>query len=303
MAIERDNSIGAQTRTSVEIAIVQQGESDLPSRAIATTLGGLGYQITKVSESSSIVICFKIDDVITYLTKGKSVLHLTGAGRSSEVCASALRDPEWSTRYRHVKWRVPNLVEMLSALHHLVSQVQGNFPRAVPGVLDLGLPEELKKSQLRDKRILILDDTEANRNSAAWQFGDTNVVEVFSSYRTAVEALRQNRYDLVLLDLLMQPESFMLSDTAYAKVAGSEFSAGSIVALVASLSPATQVTVVTDASHHDHPATALLDYLWNQPITFANGSSLTFRQAATVGMPDSPLTIKDWDRSICLKSE
>jgi CheY-like chemotaxis protein len=213
--------------------------------------------------------------------------------REQHKIEAALKDPEMSSRYRFMDINEHGgVLKVLSYLDQFSQSIA--VPEIKVTAADLGLPDGLQKSTLERKRILVLDDTEINRAAAQYQFGEKNQVDIFSTYKAAAEALRHSQYDYVLLDLLMEPESFMLSDSAFARVAGSEFAAGSIVALVAATKPNTHVIVASDASHHDHPATALLDYLWNSRIVMENGSSLIFRQASTVKNTLGGMYVKDW---------
>jgi CheY-like chemotaxis protein len=172
----------------------------------------------------------------------------------------------------------------------------------------LDLDSLLVRSSLRGLNILVVDNNELNRASALFQFSEGNQLSVCETYKEAVDLLRSRTFDVALLDLLMPPESFTLSDTAFEKVIGSEFPAGIFIALVAARAGVKNIRIITDASHHDHPATALIDYIsWGTEIPCGNASRITFEKARTVQIPRSTDkvndSVKDWasileDRSL-----
>lgn len=305
---DEDAALPAESATeqSEEMQISQKlyfplkEEEDGPhTRAIAMVLSTLfKLEFVESKEEAQIVLTSQVDESLRYLDEGYAVIHLTSKNPTmgfSPPAEGAIRHPEFSKRYRtaDILQFIPGMVRALADFKQLTEA-----PAAAPSAAELGLPESLPVSQIENKKILVLDDSALNRSSAQFQFGAANELEVVETYQAAAHALQQQSYDIVALDLLMPPESFTLSQQAYARVAGTEFPAGGIMSLIAANSGSTYVVVITDASHHDHPATALLDFLWDRPLQFVNGSTLVFKQAGVRRIEESGEYVKDWAASL-----
>ena len=137
-------------------------------------------------------------------------------------------------------------------------------------------------------RILVIDDTQAHISAALQTLSEGNELTTCSSYDEATELLEEkfdkteldkkykqyesegikNPYekamketvlpywDAVLCDLLMPASGEQCRNH---ELVGQEMPVGWSLALVAAEGGAKYVAVVTDKSHHDHPASALLD--------------------------------------------
>src|SRR3989344_159126 len=124
-------------------------------------------------------------------------------------------------------------------------------------------------------KILVIDDTEMNRKSAEMAFLDHELT-VVDSYDAAVEVLEKNNYDVVLSDLLMPASHNMLGPEGM-KYAGELMPVGFALALFAARQGTKYVAVVTATSHHDHPASAMLDLLDSSTPAFViNGAVVGF---------------------------
>lgn len=119
-------------------------------------------------------------------------------------------------------------------------------------------------------RILVIDDNPLHQESARQTLGDHDLT-VASTYDEAHRLIygetdctgeRQKPpeqiFDVVLSDLLM-PASGMAIGEEGKKYIGQEMPVGFALSLMAALSGAKYVAVVTDTDHHDHPASAMLD--------------------------------------------
>jgi len=267
------------------------------ARTYGVVLPLRGFAIAPTPSEADVVVTDTVQIAQTMLAAGHRVIHLASEKVRSgfeRPSAGLMSHPEFGPRYRCVD--PLHLVALYGALSEIEGPVSEQAPEAGTS-LDLG--SILTKSTLRGLHILVVDNHELNRASAAYQFGDGNELSVCETYKEGVELLRSRPFDVALLDLLMPPESFTLSGAAFEKVVGSEFPAGIFAALVAARAGVREVRIITDASHHDHPATALIDFIaWGTEIPCGAASRITFEKARTVQIPRSTGrindSVKDW---------
>lgn len=141
-------------------------------------------------------------------------------------------------------------------------------------------------------RILVVDDKLGHRNAAREQLGQNNDLTVLGSYIDALSLLRQAKpFDLVLTDLLMPSEGYLLGDQAMRAELGRPIAAGTFIALAALRAGVPEVVIVTDGNHHAHPSVAALELV-------AMGTVLTApSKLSAVNASLAPDGRKDWTAS------
>ena len=113
-------------------------------------------------------------------------------------------------------------------------------------------------------KILVIDDNSDHRAAAEAQLKDHNLT-VVGTYDEGVELVNpmmgdsKCEFDVVLTDLLMPASKESQGDKGEQFI-GQEMPVGIFLALMAAANGAKYVAVSTDANHHDHPASACLDY-------------------------------------------
>jgi CheY-like chemotaxis protein len=126
-------------------------------------------------------------------------------------------------------------------------------------------------------RILVVDDNTGHLQTARDQFPDDEITEL-DSYEQAIKALElvegKPYFDLALFDLLMPAERYALGNRSM-KFFGHEMPVGLVLVLLAALAGVPQVICITDASHHDHPMSAILDFI--RPAYWKEGGQHYFR--------------------------
>ncbi len=139
--------------------------------------------------------------------------------------------------------------------------------------------------------ILLVDDSFAHRNAGKEQLSDIHNVTAVSDYTEAVRIVRaeEEMFDVALLDLLMPAEATMLG-TRGLEFLGETIPVGFPLAIKMAMCGVPQIIVATDISHHNHPASAILDWLWWRKYPIKINDS-------TVRFIHSPLIedrVKDW---------
>lgn len=288
------NNMQEQHMSLASIRVNFQLTSETIQKTYSTVFGQLGVcgAVLESPATANVIVTDDVNRATAFLKDGYTVLQLTGSvfGKGADALE---QNPAYAGRFFLVEGM--QLVSVLSVLQRIAA----SLPEATP-VQEGLLPEvvtALPQSSRYGQAVLLVDDSFINRQAAEWQFENNSVLGV-ASYKAAVDAISKTHFDLVLLDLLMPPESFMLSEQAFDKVSGSEFPAGIFVALLAAAHGAKEIYVVTDASHHDHPAVALLDYLWKEQLQVGAQSTIRFVQAQTVQGPNPGSCMKDWVKSI-----
>lgn len=146
-------------------------------------------------------------------------------------------------------------------------------------------------------KILVIDDGPLHQESARQTLKGHELV-IAQTYDEAHRLLngdgdvRRQSFDAVLSDLLM-PASARAMAKEGLKYIGQEMPVGFAFTLVAALNGAKYVAVVTDTSHHDHPASAMLDAFESRCPHKYNSSGTPPRfviNGAKVGYYHSPMT-------------
>ncbi|MBI2410936.1 MAG: hypothetical protein HYV32_03555 [Candidatus Kerfeldbacteria bacterium] len=107
-------------------------------------------------------------------------------------------------------------------------------------------------------KILIMDDNPLHRAAAQAQLNDHELT-VVSTYDDAQALIgKKHDFDVVLVDLLMPPSKKNLNSQGK-RFTRKEMPVGIFLALLAARFGAKYVAVVTDAGHHDHPASTCFD--------------------------------------------
>jgi CheY-like chemotaxis protein len=105
-------------------------------------------------------------------------------------------------------------------------------------------------------KILVIDDSDIHVAAAQAQLKDHDV-RVASTYDEGRDLLVEmpNKFDVVLVDLLMPPSGYACGSRPEWK----EMPVGIFLALLAAKNGARYVAVFTDSDHHSHPASACFD--------------------------------------------
>jgi CheY-like chemotaxis protein len=136
--------------------------------------------------------------------------------------------------------------------------------------------------------ILLVDDSPEQRQRGIDQLEDSHDITTLSSYVEVVEAVQSGRsVDVALLDLLMPAEAEQPGGAGL-KHLGSEFPAGFSLSVKLAVLGVPKVAVATDTSHHDHPASATIDW-FGSPL-FVNGNTVLWIHAPTED------GLKDWQK-------
>jgi CheY-like chemotaxis protein len=127
-------------------------------------------------------------------------------------------------------------------------------------------------------KILVVDDSKKNLLSAQPLVVDGHTVMAVSSYEEAIELLKpQNEYDVLLTDMLMPAEPYMLGIKGLSFL-GHEIPIGFVLMLLAGLNGVKFAIMATDTNHHDHPMSASVDWLHTNPVRI-NGMLAWFTHA------------------------
>ena len=139
--------------------------------------------------------------------------------------------------------------------------------------------------------ILVIDDSEANLKAATEQLAGHNVVteSSFSSARHQLDPEAsykrfKGKFDAVLVDLLMPMDvvnagngstfsGTYMGDKGLAFV-GQELPLGIFLVLYAAKVGVKNIALLTDADHHDHPASACLDMFQGKPMVIGDAKVL-----------------------------
>ncbi len=138
-------------------------------------------------------------------------------------------------------------------------------------------------------KILLVDDSLAHRKAGKTQLTNIHDLTTVSDYTDAVVLARDGAFDVALLDLLMPAEATTLG-TEGLRFLGEEIPVGFPLAIKMALSGIPHIIVATDTNHHDHPASAIVDWFGPHKSIKINSSTVRFIH--------SPLTtdrMKDWD--------
>ena len=118
-------------------------------------------------------------------------------------------------------------------------------------------------------KILVIDDAAHNTQAAISQLGEAHQLTTASSYDEARKLLVGNpwaneeaqKFDVILTDLMM-PASGMRQGEEGLRFVGKLMPVGVFLVLLAAKSGAKYIGLLTDTGHHDHPASAALDDMY-----------------------------------------
>lgn len=152
-------------------------------------------------------------------------------------------------------------------------------------------------------RILVIDDSPIHRAAAEQQLAHHQTM-VVGSYDEAEELLMERydpaiiggmvrpEYDVVLTDLLLPAGTKRQGPTGQ-RFVGQEMPIGVFLALRACQHGVPLVGVLTDSNHHDHPASACID--WLKPMCVGSGR-LIFSNS-----DDAVASYKEGDYAVAIK--
>ncbi len=152
-------------------------------------------------------------------------------------------------------------------------------------------PDSLPTSRLEREIVWVVDDTAENRRSALAKYGAKNEVKLFANYGAMLKALadpENQRPTLLPTDLMMPVEEFTLSPEATNSHKGAEFPAGMFIAKRALIKEVPRISLQTDTNHHDHPASAALDFLQREGAIQIGSRAITPHSARIID------EVKDW---------
>lgn len=113
-------------------------------------------------------------------------------------------------------------------------------------------------------RVILVDDSRRHREAGVADLTTHgHKVAAFSDYVEAANAMKRSSFDVALLDLLMPAEGMLLGPEGQ-KHFGRPFPAGFAMSMFAAQQRIPWIAVATDTNHHDHPASAMLDWFKDQ---------------------------------------
>ena len=110
-------------------------------------------------------------------------------------------------------------------------------------------------------KILLADDSARHRRAGARDLTALgHEVVAVSTYGEARQRVQRESFDVALLDLLMPAEPTTLSTKAVQEHVGRLIGVGFLLLLELSAYGIPKLAVATDAGHHDHPMSAIVDW-------------------------------------------
>jgi len=109
-------------------------------------------------------------------------------------------------------------------------------------------------------KILVVEDNAIHQEAARAQLSKGNDLTVVDKYEEAEKLIQDMSFDAVLVDLMLPASGRALRPEAKNLFAGKEMPIGIFLALLAAKNGAKFIAVLSDSSHHDHPASAALDF-------------------------------------------
>ena len=140
-------------------------------------------------------------------------------------------------------------------------------------------------------KILLVDDSKKHRAAGLTDLTALgHEVIVLRDYSDVQMVVRQEHFDAALLDLLMPAEGMMLGGEGLSHL-GQPLAVGYPLAVLLAAEGIRYVAVATDASHHDHPASALMDWMSGTEFN-VNGNRVRFMHAPMKQIDGA--WVKDW---------
>jgi len=145
-------------------------------------------------------------------------------------------------------------------------------------------------------KILLVDDDLKHRMAGKEQLSALgHEVVVLSDYFEAVKVAEGGQFDVALLDLLMPAEADKLGEEGL-QYLGESIPVGYPLSVKLATLGILYVVVATDTNHHNHPASAIMDWFINKPFTVA-GSKVLWIHAPMNG------DVKDWKAALLRVTE
>lgn len=144
------------------------------------------------------------------------------------------------------------------------------------------------------KNVLVFDDNGRHGMTAVSQLSVRFNVMAVTSYDHAQALIETEKFDIVLLDLLVPASAKMMGGKGE-KFIGQEMPVTPFLLLLALQRGVKRIGILTDAGHHDHPASACLDMFRGQSVGV--GDVRIVLSNADVGEKDHVRT-KYWDQVV-----
>lgn len=120
-------------------------------------------------------------------------------------------------------------------------------------------------------KILLVDDSRKHRESGATDLSaDGHEVVAVRSYGESMKVADAS-FDVALIDLLMPAEGMTLGEKGMEHF-GEPFAIGYPLSIYLASKGIKRVAVATDSNHHDHPASAIMDYVGMEKIVVGESS-------------------------------
>ncbi len=140
-------------------------------------------------------------------------------------------------------------------------------------------------------RILLIDDSKKHREAGVADLSAAgHEVVAVSEYSQIRSLLKDRSFDCALIDLLMPAEEMTLGPEGMNHF-GEPFDVGYSLAVYLAIQGIPLVAVATDTGHHDHPASALMDWFHGEAFR-VNQSTVCYMHAPMKKVGDAYL--KDW---------
>ncbi len=139
-------------------------------------------------------------------------------------------------------------------------------------------------------KILLVDDSKRHCQAGlADLMALGHEVIVLRDYSDVAMVVRQESFDVALIDLLMPAEAMTLGGEGMSHL-GESFAVGYPLAVYLA-TQGIRVAVATDTNHHHHPASAMMDWLASKEVNI-NGRRVCFMHAPMKQIDG--VWVKDW---------
>lgn len=142
-------------------------------------------------------------------------------------------------------------------------------------------------------RILLVDDSRKHREAGVVNLTALgHEVVALRDYAEVRKVVERETFGAALLDLLMPTEGMTLGSEGLEHL-GEPFAVGYPLAVYLAAQGIPFVAVATDTNHHNHPASALMDWFGGRVMNI-NGSRVQFMHAPMKKVGEAWL--KDWPK-------
>lgn len=139
-------------------------------------------------------------------------------------------------------------------------------------------------------KILVVDDSKQHCQAGLADLTALgHEVIVLQDYSDVAMVVKQQSFDVALIDLLMPAEAMTLGTKGLNHL-GEAFAVGYPLAVYLA-TEGIQVAVATDTNHHNHPASAMMDWLVDKEVNI-NGHRVCFMRAPMKKIDGT--WVKDW---------